>query len=507
MEFIVGILSADKDYWEKPFLIVIKINEEYFLYCHSSIYTDDIQSDLFPAGILEFSNVENVRRSANHPFLNNSCIYYSNQFDGELKPFQNPNNGNFIDLSTNWLLHFRMEIPPLVNNSRIINYTTFEDSSQIQFLISQRNRFFDIRLPDYVEITMVSGYNMEFIINYLQANGGLDESDQVVLEVIEKRLNENERINEYELVIFYALVYENLKMYIPESTIGALKNLEEILLSTGEVEFLDIVDQLPFVEGKIDGINDLITLINSELHTYKQESRTAFLISTDNLVLIRRFISNYNKIQFRFVEAVYYRWKFQDSSVFGGLSSGEKAKLKLFSRLQSGSMFFTFLVSGGIIILDEAEIGYHPEWQRLYLNELLNYINTIHSSIINAERVQLIITSHSPFLVSDVLKEDILFLNSGEDGYCTIMDNQFRERTFAANIHTLYSDSFFLEKALIGEFAINKIQPVINWLNDPEAEMTEEILIEKEWIINKIGEPILRGKLEEMYQFKVSNLR
>ena len=65
--------------------------------------------------------------------------------------------------------------------------------------------------------------------------------------------------------------------------------------------------------------------------------------------------------------------------------------------------------------------------------------------------------------------------------------------TFAANIHELFTDSFYLEKGLVGEFAISKVKEMFATLNS--ADDISNSQIEKE--IELVGEPFVKASLEE----------
>ncbi|CUX55400.1 hypothetical protein BN3590_02146 [Clostridium sp. C105KSO15] len=81
-----------------------------------------------------------------------------------------------------------------------------------------------------------------------------------------------------------------------------------------------------------------------------------------------------------------------------------------------------------IIFIDEGEVYYHPEWQRTYINTLLKMIN---NSSINAN-IQIILTTNSPFILSDIIGEDVTYLSQ----------NISRQLTFGQNIHTLLNVSY-----------------------------------------------------------------
>lgn len=65
---------------------------------------------------------------------------------------------------------------------------------------------------------------------------------------------------------------------------------------------------------------------------------------------------------------------------------------------------------GAIIFIDEGELYYHPEWQRRYIEELLELVNSIEGD----SKIQIIISTNSPFMLSDVLQEDIVYLGERE---------------------------------------------------------------------------------------------
>jgi len=140
-----------------------------------------------------------------------------------------------------------------------------------------------------------------------------------------------------------------------------------------------------------------------------------------------------------------------------------------------------------IIYLDEPDLTLHPEWQKKYINELIKTFSSWN------KKIHFIITSHSPFIVSDLPKENIIFLDKGKQ-----VKGTEKKQTFGANIHTLLSDSFFMDNGLMGEFAKNKINKIIRFLNGKNRFIDFPIeYIEK--VINSIGEPFLKQKLSKMY--------
>ena len=64
-----------------------------------------------------------------------------------------------------------------------------------------------------------------------------------------------------------------------------------------------------------------------------------------------------------------------------------------------------------LIFIDEGELYYHPEWQREYLMTLLQMIQKNEQDSL----VQVILTTNSPFIISDVLREDVKYIDDGQN--------------------------------------------------------------------------------------------
>jgi len=57
------------------------------------------------------------------------------------------------------------------------------------------------------------------------------------------------------------------------------------------------------------------------------------------------------------------------------------------------------------------------------------------------------------------------FLKKGTDGNCKNITEETNIETFGANIHSLLSHGFFMNDGLIGDFAKEKINKAIEYLN------------------------------------------
>ncbi|MBY0541113.1 MAG: AAA family ATPase [Campylobacterales bacterium] len=107
-----------------------------------------------------------------------------------------------------------------------------------------------------------------------------------------------------------------------------------------------------------------------------------------------------------------------------------------------------------LLLLDEPDLTLHPDWQKRYISEMIKLLSNF-----SEKKFHLIVTTHSPFILSDLPKENIIFLEKGKQVYPFDDGKQ----TFGANIHTLLSHGFFMKDGLMGEFAKDKIKSIINY--------------------------------------------
>ncbi len=188
------------------------------------------------------------------------------------------------------------------------------------------------------------------------------------------------------------------------------------------------------------------------------------------------------------------------------LSSGQQYLLNFYSRFFWAKNQILEIEKGDlgikgeriIIFIDEGEIALHPEWQRKYFKLITEYL----SDLFKDREIQLIITTHSPFVLSDLPKENIIFLEKDDKGMA-VQSSLERDKTFGANIYTLLSDSFFMENGTIGEFAKEKIEWVLKEL-DKEGSIKDDKLIDIDFIIDNIGEPLIKMQLESLRSKKVN---
>ena len=145
------------------------------------------------------------------------------------------------------------------------------------------------------------------------------------------------------------------------------------------------------------------------------------------------------------------------------------------------------------IILEEIELYFHPEYQRNFVYSLLNLLE--QSGIDeHIKDVNILIVTHSPFILSDIPKSNVLFLKESRPS------TEKQENTFGSNIHSMLTNGFFLPSLPIGEFAHEKINVMFEKLNG--AQIDRESKEERDRLysdIARVGEPYLREQLMRLF--------
>lgn len=292
-----------------------------------------------------------------------------------------------------------------------------------------------------------------------------------------------------------------------------IRNKFELGLSDEEIErhFVDGDYQTLFdkiteeTEEKKDFINSLVNFLNyleQFIHEYKIKEYSDTIGNRiveigygrenfDNRFKFEKLYLDNENLLNKASDLKYYGFRVIDDFYYN-MSTGETNILKVISYvkwLQVNSSRGTCQ-----LVVDELESGMHLEWSRTLINFLVNYINEINK--IEGMNFQLIFTTHSPYMLSDIKPGNVIMLEKNQaTGYS---EGKVLQNTFAKNIQEIMKDN--LIDNIYGDFALAKIDSMISILNEEEVqEGNEEVLLKE---IHLISEPILRNKLLEMYDKK-----
>ncbi len=144
------------------------------------------------------------------------------------------------------------------------------------------------------------------------------------------------------------------------------------------------------------------------------------------------------------------------------------------------------------IVLDEIELYYHPEMQRRLVKSVIDSFENIKAKGENGiSSINVCFLTHSPFILSDIPFENILKLILKEDEY-----NGAVTETFGANIYDILGDAFFMNKGFIGEFAMDKIKEILDYIDKKNYIPEKQNQYLK--ITNLISDDAIRLKLGQL---------
>lgn len=216
-----------------------------------------------------------------------------------------------------------------------------------------------------------------------------------------------------------------------------------------------------WMAGKLnqEELQRILTVVNTinQKCLFNEAKGFFFFYLRDNLDGLSQFVSLiYNNREF--LAARYFDVALSyDGGNDAMMSSGEEKILYLMAEIYYSHIVeekkFDNIKSPTLYVLDEAELGLHPDWQRMFVSYLMAFFDYYPQ-----RDIQILLTTHSPILLSDILRQDVVLLDKKDN--LTFVDDKSKE-TFGTNIFELYRDSFFLNDGLMGNLAENKITEIV----------------------------------------------
>jgi predicted ATPase len=408
---------------------------------------------------IDLENIAQVKFSYDffsQPFINDASSYYYSDFIWSVKDIFND------------IFNSSYENIDLVKYKSIVGKAIYQYGKDIATLSEFRyeNIKFTLRLYNYFDIEKRERLNESIKISTSFGNSSFED--------IFKDLSICKKFLSY---IIYLINEEKILSGEPD-WLSNFNNFEEML--DNHNYYLELTDNsdIKILIVNYDEYCRFLALFDSLEKNLKDSD-----LLLDELLFSRNF--------YPLLELNYYD---KLEKLYDTLSHGERQihsfMLLLYDKIMNSDK------TNFEIILDEIETNLHPKWQKSLVLELIKLSNAFKKN----KNIHFIITSHSPFILSDIPKENVIFLEKGKQVY-PFNDS---EQTFGANIHTLLSHGFFMKDGLMGEFAKEKITKILRFLNNENKYIDCPIENIKP-IIEMIGEDFLRNKLLNLYYKKFTN--
>lgn len=358
----------------------------------------------------------------------------------------------------------------------------------------------------------------EYIINdnvYLIKN----KKEMSIKDIILKQCYNNLYQYEIHKEIKNFNTLAEIENFINERYNFYIENISEDKLFDKLLENIESIENQNSLKIKITELCNLLENLE-KIGVIDKIDQFSFKISTNKILLenytkdIRNFLSFYDQM-------ITYEWSndlFTDeirntlTINESGMSEGEKIRLNQFAtffRVVDGEFSKKKYIT---LLLDESESFLHPEWCRTLLNDYLQQLKKYN----NNKEFKLIFATHSPFILGDILSSDIYPLDL-ENKNTIIKKENFK--SFGGNIHNLLKENMFMESTF-GKFAETKIKKFIEDITDKNKTYQELVKLSQNILLQEIGEPLIRNRLNTMideelkrrkdaeyYEYKISEYK
>lgn len=132
------------------------------------------------------------------------------------------------------------------------------------------------------------------------------------------------------------------------------------------------------------------------------------------------------------------------------------------------------------LIFDELEVCLHPEYQCQFIYRLVEMLKALRKDD-DSVYFNVMIITHSPFVLSDIPLKQILFLEDGKQ-------KDKKLKTFGGNVGEMLYDSFFMDST-IGKFAEEKIKDIVKRIYKGVLSKDNA---EAKNVFDCIGDPVLK---------------
>lgn len=422
-------------------------------------------------------------------------VYFSNVFDERQMNFDR----EIVDISYN--KRFR------ASRFSINRATDFD--KQYKFIISGYFEDLNIDTPKKVQI-------ISKVWNRLNSSSQMryyGEYFKIFMDFntfIKSRLKDIKSQNKFYYLVVYSFVMDTYRLFSGNYSVNSKYDQKEFILKNPvpqnykEMRTEKIIEELliwmediyktpPTLNGlKYEKEFNFFKKQFEFLNDYKNQSEKIefeYLEEGSRNRLSESFVFNFHDPNYKFI--LKNLNLFENSGMFDidwlGISSGHKAYLNVFSLLHFELK--RVKTENLLLCIDEGDLYLHPKWQIEFFDKLINVIPKIYNG-----KTQLILTSHSPFLLSDLPKQNITIVSPNEDK-STINGNNLETETFAGNIYALYSEPFFLGNQRISLFAKKKIDGIITKIENKNLTSVSFSKVEIEREILLIGDEVIKFHL------------
>lgn len=260
------------------------------------------------------------------------------------------------------------------------------------------------------------------------------------------------------------------------------------------------------VEGKIH--SDLYVLLKSFFKHVHNDSELIFSRKYNGLMIpIKKQLSNETQQLMKLVTNISEEPELHGilplEVKINNLSSGEANLLNIFTKIYETALHHVKYneTASIILLLDEPEMHFHPEWARRFLDNLISTLNLLNLREVS---YQIIIATHSPFLISDVPKGNIICLEASIEEGKTVRKVVPASFGLMSNYYEIVKNNFFMNQT-IGQHANRYFENIISKINSLSNDSSIDDLRTLRNKIDLIDESFIRDRLHNYLNQAMKN--
>ncbi|RZJ87946.1 MAG: hypothetical protein EOO20_14870 [Chryseobacterium sp.] len=506
LELINYVMDGGNTKIVKPFFVLFEDHGRYELYKHKISAEIEVLPEKDVA-VFEYSNAP----------LPMNAVYFSNTFDSRRHNF----GKRIFDISTNKL--FQLHTENMEQNIKLdvvsqLNFLGNNDMRHVSRSFRDEHAGSNLIIrPTHIQLitptwTSIVYRAKQFDQKYPEHKRNGSGIMQQFCSSFRKRITDNESSNSFMYFFAFMLFIDILstrerdepQILDAQQSLDSSRSSIDKLNSDGD-KFLERLGLIDLVDQRINEVFSMLTgsiaeflrsqfperkkriELLSSLPSYQFSEITKF---NEGVYSSRRihFETPFNEQAQNFLSK--YLKATESSALnltidWGGISAGQKAFLILFSRL------YAIRTKAGnddvILTLDEGDLYFHPKWQTEFLSRLIEFLPAMFGS-----GIQLVLTTHSPFLVSDLTKNHLIFLRQKDGRSVAIPGRKMLKETFGGNIGELYLNAFFLNGSLISQFAADRIDNLAKKIKEQPQYLNQDDLR----LIEQVGDDMIKNQLE-----------
>lgn len=318
-------------------------------------------------------------------------------------------------------------------------------------------------------------------------------------------------ISDNDVKLFDANIKYNLR-----NTIGKVDEINSALCEILKNSFFDIAGKCHMKEEDNKEIRDVLMAFCGNYsgkkvnNWFKDCWERSYLWSDNNTTWIYNLNNANDKNTFyRIWETFKYFENKIDSISFswrGG--SGELLNADLFTAWmpKSDDNRTTWIIS------DISEGVFDPRYQRLLVNRFVKWADEYYIG----RKIQAWVMGYTPFIISDFPDKAVLYFE--EVGESKVVGRQ-GSLTFAQNFYQLIRDSFKLTDGIIGEYATDKIDRIVEELHEiskeikdnensfTQVDLYDSLINYLDEVIGVIAEPYITWELKQYLEWGKQKLK